>query len=160
MEIKNTKCSFKKHKENAISYCQKCNRFMCNKCSNLHQELFDDHQINSLEQNLNEIFTNICKVNEHPIKLQYYCKNHNILCCAACVTKIEGKGNGQHKDCSICFIEQIKDEKKNKLNKNINYLEDLSKKLEESIKELKIMFEEINQNKEELKTHIKKYLQI
>ena len=133
---------------------------MCNKCSNLHQELFDNHQINSIEHNSNEIFTNICKVNNHSIKLQYYCKNHNTLCRAACVTKIEGEGNGQHKDCSICFIEQIKDEKIKNLNKNIKYLEDLSQKLEELIKDLKKMLEEVNQNKEELKIHLKKKLQI
>ena len=60
------------------------------------------------------------------MKLEYYCKDHNILCCAACISKIEGKGNSQHKDCNICFIEDIKEEKKRNLKENIIFLEKLS----------------------------------
>ena len=157
MENKIEKCSYKEHKEvNAISYCQECNIYMCNKCSNLHQQLFYNHHTNNLDKNINEIFINICKENNHQIKLQYYCKDHNILCCSACIAKIEGEGNGQHKDCNVCFIKNIKNEKKNNLNKNIKYLEDLSNKLDDSIKELKIIFEKISKNKEELKLKIQK----
>ena len=71
---------------------------------------------------MNEIFKNICKEENHPNKLEYYCKNHNELCCANCITKIKGKGNGQHKDCEVYFIENIKEERKNKLKENIKYL--------------------------------------
>ena len=157
MKNKNEKCSFKEHKEiNAMSYCQECNIYMCNKCSNHHQQLFYDHFIHDLDKSVNEIFINICKVNNHQNKFQYYCKDHNILCCVACIAKIEGKGNGQHKNCNICFIENIKEEKKNKLNENIKYLEDLSIKLEDSIKELKIMFEKVSESKEKLKLKIQK----
>ena len=157
MENNNKKCSITKHKEvNAISYCQECNKYMCNKCFNHHQELFEDHHIYNLDKDINEIFINICKEQNHSNKLQYFCKDHNILCCANCIVQIEGKGNGQHKNCNICFIENIKEEKKNKLNENIKYLEDLSIKLEDSIKELKIMFEKINESKEKLKLKIQK----
>ena len=152
------KCSFIEHKESeAIIYCQECNIDMCNKCSNLHQQLFYNHHIYNLDKNnTDEIFINFCKEKNHPNKLQYYCKDHNILCCANCIAKIDGKGNGKHNNCSICFIENIKEEKKNKLNENIKYLEELSIKLEEKIKELKSMFEKINENKEELKLKIQK----
>ena len=157
MENKIEKCSNKEHKEiNAISFCQECNIYMCNKCSNLHQQLFCNHNTNNLDKNNNEIFINICKEKNHHIKLQYYCKDHNILCCSSCIVKIEGEGNGQHKNCNICLIKNIKDEKKNKLNDNIKYLKDLSNKLDDSIKELKIMFEKINESKEELKMKIQK----
>ena len=74
--------------------------------------------------------------------------------CAACLTKINTNGYGQHKDCDVCMIEDIKEEKKNKLKDNIKYLEDLSNNLDNSIKELKIIFNKINENKEELKTKI------
>ena len=115
MENKNEKCSFKEHKEViAISYCQECNIYMCNKCLNLHEQLFYNHHLNNLDKDIIEIFTNICKVNNHQNKFQYYCKEHNILCCAKCITKIEGEGNGLHKDCNICFIKNIKDEKRAK----------------------------------------------
>ena len=129
---------------------------MCNKCSNNHQQLFENYHIYELAKDINEIFFNVCKENNHQIKFQYYCKDHNQLCCVACIAKLEGEGNGQHKDCNICFIKNIKDEKKNKLDENIKYLENLSKSLEDLVKELKTMFEKINEDKEELKLKIQK----
>ena len=52
------------------------------------------------------------------------------------------------------LLENIKDEKKNKLKENINNLEELYKQIEKSINKLKIINEEINKNKEELKLKI------
>ena len=51
-------------------------------------------------------------------------------------------------------IEDIKDSKKGLLQKNIKYMEDLSKTIDNSIKELKVMFEKINERKEVLKLKI------
>ena len=62
----------------------------------------------------------------------------------ACIAKIKGEGNGQHKDCEICFIKAIKDEKKSKLKENIKILEELSNKLEESINEIRKISDRIN----------------
>ena len=64
------------------------------------------------------------------------------------------KEYGQHKDCEICIIEDIKEEKKNKLKNNIKYLEELSKNINDSIKELKLIFEKIDERKEEIKLKI------
>ena len=154
MEDINKKCSFKEHKEiNAISFCHDCNIFICNKCLKYHQGLFEQHHITNLEKN-KDLFIDICKEKKHRNKLEFYCKKHNQLCCAACITKIETKGYGQHKDCDICTIEDIKEEKKNKLKDNIKYLEDLSKNLNDSIKELKTIFDKIEERKEELKLKI------
>ena len=50
----------------------------------------------------------------------------------------------------MCFIKDIKDEKKNKLGENIKKLEELTKIIDKSIKELKNIFEKINQSKEDL----------
>ena len=109
MEDKLKKCSFKEHKDiDAISYCQECKVYMCNKCSNYHQGLLENHYIYNLYKVINETFIDICKEKNHPIKLQYFCKDHNILCCGLCITKLEGKGNGKHKVCNISFIEKIK----------------------------------------------------
>ena len=80
----------------------------------------------------------------------------NKLCCGLCLSKIKGKGNGQHNNCDICFIEDIKEEKKNKLNDNIKSLEELSNKIEDAIKNLKSIFEKITENKEKLKLEIQK----
>ena len=153
----NKKCSSKKHQDiNAVSYCIECDIFMCNKCLNHHNEILDHHHKYNLNENINEIFTGICKEKGHKDKLDFYCKSHNQLCCVACLSKVKKKGIGQHTDCNACLIEEIKDEKKIKLKENIKILEDFSKKIENSINELKKIFEDINKNKEELKLKIAK----
>ena len=151
------KCSTKKHDDsNAICYCMECQLYMCNKCSNLHSELFENHHKYNLDIDQKEIFTGLCKEEKHKIELEYYCKNHNQLCCAQCITKIKGKGNGQHTDCKVCYIEDIEKEKKNKLKKNLKCLEDFSNNTQNSIEELKKIYEKINENKEEIKMNISK----
>ena len=156
MEEFKKKCSYKTHKDNdAISYCSKCQIYMCNKCINLHSNLFNDHDLYKLGKKIEDIFNNVCKEENHNNNiLEYYCKTHNQLCCAGCITKIKGHGKGEHKDCDICFIEDIKDEKKNKLKDNIKSLEDLSNKLIDEIKELEIIYTKLNENKEKLKLNI------
>ena len=156
MEIQNKKCSSNKHEINAISYCDLCKIYMCNKCSNLHSELFQDHQALNLNKEICNLFTGFCKEVGHREILNYFCKSHNTLCCAACISKIKSKGNGLHRDCEVCNIEEIKDEKKSNLEENIKCLEDLSKSLDKFIKELKIVSEEMYKNKEDIKLKIQK----
>ena len=135
MENQKKKCSMLKHLDsNAISYCQECKIYLCNKCQIHHSELFINHTLVNLDK---EIFIDICNQQGHNDKLKFYCKNHNTLCCLACLSKIKVKGYGQHSDCNYCFINDIKDEKKLKLKENIALLEDLSNKFEKSINELK-----------------------
>ena len=118
MELRN-KCINKKHSEqNSISYCIECNLYLCNKCTNIHLEYLDTHHNYNLDKNQQEVFTGLCKEQNHKNKLEFYCKSHNILCCVACLSKIKEKGNGQHFECEVCCIENIKEEKKNKLNDN------------------------------------------
>ena len=149
------KCSLKKHSEiDAISFCIECNIYMCNKCLNYHNEFLENHHKHNIDKNIQELFTGICKEENHKKELYYYCKTHNVLCCVACISKIKGKGNGQHSDCEICFIEDIKNEKKNILNENIKNLEEFSKTIDNSIKELKQILEKMNKDKEELKMEI------
>ena len=149
------KCSSKEHPEiNAIFYCQICKIYMCNKCENIHEKLCYNHSPYNLKENINEIFTGICKEKNHLNDLDYFCKNHNTLCCAACISKIKGKGNGQHSDCDICFIENISNEKRNKLKNNIKLLEDLSNSLNKTIIDLKNILEKNEKEKENLKSNI------
>ena len=68
--------------------------------------------------------------------------------------KIKKEGKGQHSYCDVCLIEDIKKEKKNKLNENIQNLERLSNNIDDLINQLKILFEKINKDKEELKLKI------
>ena len=120
---KQKKCSSKEHLEiDAIIYCQLCKKYMCNKCEKMHSYLFPEHHTLNLNEDIKYIFTGYCKEENHPIKLEYYCKNHNQLCCLACLCKIKGEGNGQHFNCDVCLIKEIKEEKMNKLDENIRYL--------------------------------------
>ena len=89
MEVQNRKCSLKKHEDiDAISYCQDCRKYLCNKCQNNHFEYLEDHKVIDLKK-INEEFIDICKEEGHNAKLEFYCKNHNILCCLACNSKIK-----------------------------------------------------------------------
>ena len=149
------KCSFKDHKEtNAIFYCIQCKVYMCNKCENFHSKLLENHQTFKIEKDIEDVFLGICKEENHQIKLEYFCKSHNQLCCAACIAKIKKNENGKHKDCDVCLIEDIKDEKKNKIKDNINYLKDISNNLQKSLDLLKTIFEKFTKDKEELKKNI------
>ena len=156
MDNKKIKCSLKEHGDiNANIYCRKCEKYMCNKCEAHHSKLFDDHQNYILNNNLEELFNEFCEEENHTnFKLNYFCKTHNKLCCAACITKIKRKGDGQHSDCDICCIENIKEEKENKIKGNIKLLEELSIKFNESFNDINKIYEEINENKEKLKSEI------
>ena len=159
MKNNRKKCSSKKHLEiDANKYCKECKIYLCNKCQNHHSE-FNDHQLYDLDKDdINDLFTDICQIQNHQIKYQFFCKTHNQLCCGLCISKIKNELYGQHTDCNVCLIKDIKDEKKNKLKDNIKLLEELSNTLEDSINKLKILYEKVNENKEELKKKFKKYL--
>ena len=133
-------------------------KILFNKCQIFHSEIFKDHNPINMSK-INEEFINKCKEDNHNnCKLEFFCKEHNILCCACCITKIKKGGYGQHFDCDVYHIKDIKDEKRNKLKENVNNLEELNKQIEKTINKLKKIFEEINKNKEELKTKYKQYL--
>ena len=130
---------------------------MCNKCSNYHSKLCKHHKIISLNQNIEDIFTGLCKeMNHNNSILHYFCKTHNQLCCAECIIKIKNDTIGKHSDCDIVLIENIKEEKLKILNNNVKNLEEFSKSIDKSIKELKEINEKINKNREELKLKISK----
>ena len=110
MENQKKKCSLKENSEiNVNIYCKKCEKFMCNECEIKHSNQFNDHNDYIINEGLDEIFNVYCQEEKHQcFKLEYFCKNHNKLCCAACLAKIKGKGVVQHVDCNVCYIEDIK----------------------------------------------------
>ena len=113
IDIAQMKCSFNDHKKiDAIKLCSDCKIYMCNKCEKLHSGLFLNHHLFNIEQDINDIFSGFCKEENHFDKLDYFCKSHNILCCSSCIVKVKKKGKGQHADCNVCIIEDIKDEKR------------------------------------------------
>ena len=152
------KCSLIDHKEiDSIIFCYECKIYMCKECEKYHSKIFKNHhQFKSENKDISEIFIGLCKEENHQDILKYFCKTHNELCCAKCITKIKTKEIGQHKDCEICLIEDIEKDKKDKLKENIKNLEDLSKNLQESINKLKKLFEKIEKDKEAIKLDIQK----
>ena len=139
-------------------YCAECKTYMCKKCENFHSKLFKKHNIYNLDktQNISDIFTGFCKEENHTDKLEYFCKTHNKLCCAACIAKVKAKDKGQHSECKICVLEDIKESKVNKLKENISNLEKLAKDIDKEINELKITFQTISKNREDLKLNTQK----
>ena len=155
MENNNKICSSIEHEKiQAISFCRKCEIYMCKKCEIFHSKLLKDHKVFILEKNWDELFTGFCSIKKHPMELDFFCKTHNQLCCAACCSKIKKNEIGQHKDCDVCLIEEVKEEKIKKLKENIKFLEILSENIVKSINEIKIIIENINKNKEQLKIEI------
>ena len=158
MESHNKKCSLKEHSDiSADIYCKKCEKFMCNECEINHSKQFEDHQDFILNENLDEIFNEYCQEEKHQcFKLEYFCKNHNKLCCSACIAKIKGDKVGEHINCDTCNIDLIKEEKITKVKDNIKLLEEMSSKFnDEYFTEIKNIFKEINEEKEKLKLKIK-----
>ena len=158
MEEIRKKCSSNKHKDiDAISYCKNCKLYLCNKCRNMHSEFYDNHNLIMLDKDPYNIFTNECSLENHDkLELNYFCKDHNILCCAYCVNKINNNGYGEHFECDFCHINDIKEEKENKLRENIILLEDLSKNIDNMINELKTIIEKQDSAKDNLKLNIQK----
>jgi len=157
MSENKTKCSFDAHKElESISFCQKCQIYMCKECEKLHSKLFLNHHKFEVDKNNPEIFTGLCNERNHFYELKYFCKTHNKLCCSECITKIKNKKIGKHTDCDICLIEDIEKDKKEKLEENIKCLEDLSINLQQSINDMKILLEKIEKEKEDIKINIQK----
>ena len=157
MKNQSKKCYLKEHKEDeATFYCPQCKINLCSKCEVIHSKFLQFHNKNNLEKDISETFTGYCNEENHLDKLEYFCNTHNKLCCCGCISKIKHKGKGLHKDCDVCLIEDIKENKKNKLSENLMNLDNLFKNIEESINELKSFFEKINKNKEELKINIQK----
>ena len=156
MENNNKLCSSSEHeKTQAYSFCRKCEIYMCKKCETLHSKLLKAHKVFVLEKNNDEIFSGFCNEKKHQMELEFFCKTHNQLCCAACLSKIKKNEIGQHKDCDACLIEKIKEEKIKKLKENIQFLEKLSENIVKSINEIKIIIENIDKNKEQLKMEIR-----
>ena len=155
MENQTKTCSSKKHENNeAISYCQLCRVYTCEKCEAIHKELYN-HPLINIKNDSNNIISGFCEEEDHNMKLDFYCRNHNVLCCAACISKLKLKGNGQHSGCEISIIDEIKEEKKNNLHNNIKVLEEMKDNVEELTNEMKKMIGKINKSKEVAKERIK-----
>ena len=109
------KCSNTEHQEvDAIIFCCKCGIYLCNKCEKNHSNLFKNSHQNKIIKDINsdEMFSGMCNEENHLYELKYFCKTHNKLCCIECINRIKDNNNGQHKNCEVCLIRDIENEKK------------------------------------------------
>ena len=157
MENNNKKCSLDIHSDKlAVIYCKYCSIYMCKKCERNHSELFNNHNLISLEKNSNVFLENICKEKNHSIQLKYFCTTHKVYCCALCISKIKTDNDGKHADCEIYEINEIKNKKENEFKNKINNLEKNSKILTNILHEMKSIYDKINDKKEKVKLKIQK----
>ena len=159
MENATKKCSFEEHKEiDAIIFCQDCNIYLWYDCNLFHSKLFKKHHQYKIDDNSNniELFTGLCKEKNHLLDLKYYCKTHNELCCAKCITKIKDEENGKHSTCDINLVEDFKNNIKSRLDEDKKSLEKNLLNFEQSIKELNGLYEKIVTYKEGIKINIQK----
>ena len=157
--IKESKCSREDHVNNqAISYCQKCEVYLCEECDTFHSKLLAKHKgyINTINNNVkNNIFTGLCQENNHSKPLEYFCEDHNKLCCSECIRKEELIFEGFHKDCNICPLKEIKNMKKDKIKECYESLENISKTIKPSIEQFKKLYKSKNDIAEKLRDEIK-----
>jgi hypothetical protein len=161
MEYNKYKCSTNEHLEiNAFIFCKDCKHYFCDECQNFHSKIFSNHDIIFLNEEEDDIFTGICYENDHLNKLEYFCKTHNKLCCAKCITKIKDENNGQHKDCDISSLKETKIEKEKKFKENYDNNDGIEKSLDDISNQIKIFQERNIKDKKDLITEIKKEFEI
>ena len=149
------KCSLLSHEsQNAFKFCLECNIFMCHQCFNHHKGLFNNHHLIDVTEGQEDIFIGRCKEENHNNKsLEYFCKSHNILCCSKCI-----ETNNKHNSCDTCKIEDIKETKKENLEKNMKLLHDISINIKESINKAQKYHSAMEEQKEALKSQIMKMI--
>ena len=109
------------------------------------------------DNNIVENFNGKCKEQNHQkFELLYFCKSHNVLCCEGCISKEEEEGKGQHKNCDVCHIEIIKEEKEKNSKENINNLEKNLSYFKDSLIELNKIIDKKNEEKEMIKIKIQR----
>jgi len=133
---------------------------MCNKCTNYHKGFLENHLLYNIDKDFEDIFTGFCKEENHINKLEYFCKTHNKLCCAKCITKIKDENNGQHKDCDISSLKETKIEKEKKFKENYDNIAEIEKSLDDITNQIKIFQERNIKDKKDLITEIKKEFEI
>ncbi|KAL3884081.1 hypothetical protein ACJMK2_030303 [Sinanodonta woodiana] len=95
-------CRYENMSEPAVHFCFECKEALCETCLKFHRKLSDtkEHKtinINEISNNLENLFKlgNGFGCPKHVSKeIEYFCRNHDILCCATCLFN-------QHRDCKL-----------------------------------------------------------
>ena len=66
--------------------CEECDIKLCNECSNIHKKFLPKHNLILINNTQPFYFKSNCQIESHKkMPLNYYCENHNELCCALCL---------------------------------------------------------------------------
>lgn len=152
------KCSNIKHSTiDANCYCPKCDKYYCEECDkNVHSNIFGDHIVKYLNEEKEIEFIDLCNEPNHLSKFEYFCKTHNKLCCAKCITKVKDEYNGQHKDCDTPSLKDIKKEKEKKFKEDYSKLKENSININQSINLFNELKQDLSKNKKDLISNIQK----
>jgi hypothetical protein len=78
-----------KHGEKATKQCKECNIFLCEKCINSHNDLFNNHTLSSISDSTRKqnplSVPNEDKCKEHNKDFSSYCKSCKLSLCSFCL---------------------------------------------------------------------------
>ena len=125
MELQKRKCSSSKHPEiDAISYCQYCKKYFCNKCQIFHSEIFQDH-------NTLCCLGCLCKIKEDG-----YGQHHD--CNVIQIKKMKDEKRNKLKE-NINNLEELY----NQIDKSINKLKEIYEQINKNKDDLKLKIQGI-----------------
>ena len=138
--------------------CEYCDIKLCNECSKIHSKFLPKHNLIEINKSEPFYFKSNCSYENHKkMPLNYYCENHNTLCCALCLCIKQDDNFGIHNKCKILSINEIENIKKQNLNQNIKLFENLIKTLNEKKEIISNIVKEQEKNKEEIKKKIETF---
>ena len=153
MENGDIRCSLEKHSNKAAKvFCQDCKILMCEECNETHLDICKLHNYHQLDK----ISTDKCKNAKHISEINFFCKAHNRLCNTKCNSNPKNDLNGQEFNCEIFLLNNIEEEKRNKLKDNVKHLENELKYIDNITNKLKKLTDTIFDKKEGIKIAIQK----
>lgn len=153
ISITKTRCSNPKCGGSAaISFCYECGKYMCDSCEGFHSSFCPNHAtvpVSDLLSAGGQFFTGRCSLpghNNNP--LQFYCKDHNVPCCVACLCT---KGElSRHSGCDTVDIKDAEPLLRSGLSGSIKALEESIKNAEASLDKLQDVEDRNSMAKEEV----------
>ncbi|KAK3108118.1 hypothetical protein FSP39_001557 [Pinctada imbricata] len=170
-----TACERENETESVFSWCVNCSEALCNTCDRYHRKTkatkshklvsIDDHETNDIPLKFADVF---CI--EHPEKrIKAYCNDHSAVCCMTCVMlkhrkcdnvgSIEDAAEEMKQSDEVKeFEDKLKDFKTSLetfVQNRVNNLQNLDADIERIKLEVDILFKELSEHLEELKTNIR-----
>lgn len=152
--------------EEASQFCLMCKEKLCNQCFKYHRRLLltKDHEVLSLDElkksPIVPAIQKLCSVHAQK-SIEYYCRDHSIPCCTACVCTAHRKCFNV--DTAIQTAERLRKMEHSKLSVAMNDLENemtaIKQELEKNVSDIEETSESLSANVKELYTKIMKHIE-